>query len=103
MALPDLTPEQRKAALEKATQARSQRASLKRELKCGNITLADVLSRSDEDTIVSKLKVKALIGALPGVGSARTSQVMESIGIAASRRVGGLGPHQRQALLDQFD
>ncbi|MPY99229.1 MAG: integration host factor, partial [Actinophytocola sp.] len=42
MALPQLTEEQRAAALEKAAAARRARAELKERLKRGGTTLADV-------------------------------------------------------------
>ena len=46
MALPQLTDEQRKAALEKAAEARKARAELKASLKRGETTLQDVLDLS---------------------------------------------------------
>ena len=41
--------------------------------------------------------------ALPGIGKVRAAAIMEQLGIAASRRVRGLGIHQRQALVDFID
>ena len=43
MALPQLTDEQRKAALEKAAAARHARAELREKIKKGETTLKDVL------------------------------------------------------------
>src|SRR5437870_3124619 len=67
MALPVLTPEQRQQALAKAAEARKKRAELKGELKSGQKSLRDVLSRSGEDT-VGKRKVSNVIESLLGVG-----------------------------------
>ncbi|VEI12447.1 integration host factor, actinobacterial type [Trueperella bialowiezensis] len=102
MALPNLTPEERKAALEKAAVARKQRAALKEELKEGRKKLSEVLELAKNDQVVAKMKVTALLQAMPGVGPAKTAAIMESAKISPSRRVGGLGRHQAQKLIDLF-
>ncbi len=102
MALPNLTPEQRAAALEKASAAHQRRAELKRDLKDGKIKLSEVVAMAKEDEIVGKLRVSALLSSLPGIGAAKSKQIMEDVGISESRRVAGLGPHQREALVRQF-
>lgn len=102
MALPQLTEEQRAAALEKAAAARRARAELKDRLKRGGTTLADVLKQADEDETLGKMKVSALLESLPGVGKVRAQQTMEKLDIAPSRRLRGLGERQRKALLTEF-
>ena len=99
---PVLTEEQRKAALEKAAQARRVRAELKDRLKMGSITLGEVLDQAAEDEIVGKTKVLAVLESLPGVGKVKARRLMEEIGIAESRRLRGLGDQQRAALLEHF-
>ncbi|MBM6988806.1 MULTISPECIES: integration host factor, actinobacterial type [Parafannyhessea] len=98
MALPQLTDEQRKAALEKAAQARHERAELRDKIKKGEISLEDVLD--SEDPIASRMKVSALIESLPGYGKAKASKIMDELGISATRRVKGLGARQREQLLE---
>ena len=66
MALPQLTEEQRAAALEKAAAARAIRAELKERLKRGGTTLKDVLTQAENDEVLGKMKVSALLEALPG-------------------------------------
>lgn len=102
MALPQLTPEQRTAALEKAAAARRVRAELKERLKKGQTSIKQVLIDAEKDEALAKLKVSALLEALPGVGKVRAAQLMEQFEIASSRRVRGLGERQRKALLDEF-
>lgn len=102
MALPQLTDEQRAAALEKAAAARRARAELKERLKRGGTTLKQVLIDAETDEALAKLKVSALLEALPGVGKVRAAQLMDQFDIAQSRRVRGLGERQRQALLNEF-
>jgi transposase len=102
VALPQLTEEQRAAALEKAAAARRARAELKERLKRGGTTLKDVLAQSDSDEVLGKMKVTALLEALPGVGKVRATQIIERLQIAPSRRLRGLGDRQRKALLAEF-
>ncbi|MPZ64992.1 MAG: integration host factor [Pseudonocardiaceae bacterium] len=102
MALPELTEEQRAAALEKAAAARRARAELKERLKRGGTNLNEVLDNADNDETLGKMKVSALLEALPGVGKVRAQQIMERLEIAPSRRLRGLGERQRKALLTEF-
>jgi S13-like protein len=102
VALPPLTPEQRAAALEKAAQARKDRAEIKNRLKRGEITLTAVLDQGQTEDTAGKMKVSALLESMPGVGKVRAQQIMERLGIAESRRVRGLGAKQRAALEAEF-
>jgi len=102
MALPALTPEQRSAALEKAAAARAQRAEMKIRLKGGTMRLSQLLDEAGGDDALAKMKVVAMLEALPGVGHATARSVMAEIGISEARRIRGLGPHQRKALVDRF-
>ena len=95
---PQLTPEQRTAALAKAAEARAARAEIKARLKNNSLSLSDALGSDDSN--VGKLKVVSLLESLPGVGKVKARKVMEEIGIADNRRVQGLGSQQRQALLE---
>jgi hypothetical protein len=102
VALPELTEEQRAAALEKAAAARRARAELKERLKRGGTNLTEVLAQSASDDILGKMKVSALLEALPGVGKVRAQQIMERAGISETRRVRGLGSNQIAALMREF-
>lgn len=102
MALPPLTPEQRQAALAKAAEARRVRAALKDRLKHSGTSLTEVLAQAETDEAIGKMKVSAVLEALPGVGRVRAQRIMERLEIAASRRVRGLGTKQRAALEREF-
>jgi hypothetical protein len=102
VALPPLTPEQRAAALEKAAAARQARAALKVRLKSSGTSLQDVLVIGETDDIVGKMKVVAVLEAMPGVGKVRAQRIMEKLEISPSRRVRGLGAKQREALQREF-
>jgi hypothetical protein len=100
--LPVLTPEQRSAALEKAAAARRERAEVRNRLKHSGATLESVLAEGQENDVLGKMKVSALLESLPGVGKVRARQIMERIGISESRRVRGLGTKQQAALTREF-
>lgn len=99
---PKLTDAQRQAALEKAAQARRVRAETKEQLKTGSLSLAGLFERADNDEMIGKIKVLALLESLPGVGKVKARRTMEEVGIAETRRVQGLGAQQRAKLLEQF-
>lgn len=99
---PQLTPEQRRAALDKAARARQKRAEVKEQLKSGRLTLTELFAQGDADEMVGKLKVVSMLESLPGVGKVRARRLMEELDISESRRLRGLGDNQRQRLLDRF-
>ncbi len=102
MALPPLTPEQRAAALEKAAQARRERAEVKNRLKRAGASLTQVIKEGQDDDIIGKMKVSALLESMPGVGKVKARQLMDRLGISETRRVRGLGSNQVAALEREF-
>jgi hypothetical protein len=101
MAIPQLSAEERQAALEKAKAARTKRAEIREDLKSGKLSLEDVLAMKD-DPIVGRMKVATLIETLPGYGKAKASKIMSELKIAESRRLKGLGERQEAALLERL-
>lgn len=103
MPLPPLTPEARQAALQKAAQARRERAEVKNRLKHSGASLGEVVAAGrDSSEVIGKMKVIDLLCSMPGVGKVRAKQIMERIGIAETRRVRGLGDKQVAALKAEF-
>ena len=102
MALPQLTDEQRAAALKKAAEARKARAELREKLKRGGTDLKQVLKDAETDETLGKMKVSALLVSLPKVGKVKAKEIMEDLEIAQTRRLRGLGDRQRRALLEHF-
>lgn len=101
MALPPiLSEEARNAALAKAAQARRVRAELKERLKMRSVTLAEVLVLAQTDDTVAKTKVLVILESLPGLGKVKARKVLETVGIAETRRLQGLGDQQKAKLLD---
>ena len=102
MALPEMSAEDRARALESAKLSRTKRAAVLRRVSSGELTVADVLAMAAEDDCLSRIKVSALLRALPGYGEVRARRVMTELHIAESRRISGIGSKQRAALLKRF-
>ena len=101
MPLPKLTREEKKQALKKAQQVRSQRAKIRQDLKTGKTTIRQVLENVDND-VVAKMRVAYLLESLPRIGKVRTRKIMNDIGIDETRRIQGLGNRQKQALIERL-
>ena len=101
MAIPQLSPEARAEALEKAKAARIRRAEVRDDLKSGKLTIEQVLNMT-EDPVVGRMKVATLIETMPGYGEAKAEKVMRELQFAESRRLRGLGDRQRTALLERL-
>lgn len=102
MALPQLTPEQRQAALDKAAASRRERAEVKNRLKNSGASIMDVIREGQVNEVIGKMKVVDLLQSMPGLGKVRAKQLMERLAIAESRRVRGLGAKQVAALEAEF-
>jgi hypothetical protein len=100
--LPQLTDEQRRAALAMAAEARRVRAEIKELLKMGTLSLSELLDRSDNDKILAKMKVLSVLEALPKLGKVKARRTMDEVGISESRRLRGLGSQQRAELVARF-
>ena len=96
---PQLTAEQRQAALAKAGEVRRRRADIKAKLKMRSMSLADLLAQAESDDVIAGTKVLTVLESLPGLGKVRARKVMDEIGISDSRRIRGLGEQQRASLL----
>lgn len=101
MATPELTDEQRAAALVKATAVRSARRVFKEELAQGKMSLQEAINRAKADEALAGIRVRDLLQCLPGIGPKRAESAMEEIGISPARRIRGLGAHQVEALVER--
>lgn len=103
MVLPKLTPEQRAAAGARATAARRRRAEVSQLLKSGELKIRQVVELAGSDEALAKMRVAAMIESLPGIGKKKAADLMAKVGIASSRRLRGLGPYQKDALIEELD
>jgi hypothetical protein len=100
--MPPLTDAERADALAKALQTRRARRTVKESLKLGSATIAEVIKDGGTSDVTGRMKVTDLLASMPGVGKVRARQIMARLGIAESRRVGGLGANQKAALEREF-
>jgi len=98
--LPTLTDEQRRDNLKRAMASRKRQAEVKKQLKDGTLKVSDVLAMEDE--YIQHMKVLSLLKAIPGIGDAKAIAYMETNHISKSRRIQGLGVHQKEALVKRF-
>jgi hypothetical protein len=99
---PPLSDEQRRAALEKAAEARRVRAELKAGLQRGEVELRDVFERADHDEVVANTKILVVLESLPHIGKVRSRRTLAEIGVSERQRVRGVGPRQRERLVEHF-
>lgn len=99
---PQLSQDQRQAALEKAGAARRLRAELKEKLKMGSTNLTELFEMADKDEVVGKMKVLSVLESLPGLGKVKARRLLEECEISETRRIQGLGVNQRRKLLERL-
>lgn len=102
VAVPKLTSEQRAEALAQAAQSRAARAEVRARVKQRSLTIADVVDMAEHNPVIAKMRVSALLEALPSIGKTRSQAIMDRLGISPTRRLQGLGAVQRRALLSEF-
>jgi len=100
---PQLTPEQRAAALASAKAARQERALVKSQIKSGEISIAEVVSLANNNEAIAKMRVLEMVESKSGVGKIRGRALLDRLGISNTRRIQGLGRYQRAALLKEFE
>lgn len=98
---PQLSDELRRRNGEAAVRARRERAQLKLSLKEGRISISEALT--DRNPAITRMKVVDFISSLPQMGSTRAAAMMERIGIAKNRRIGGLGRRQLVELIQHLE
>lgn len=99
MSLPPLDDEMRQRASENAIAVRRTRAEWKLRLERGDVALSELLEAADQEPALAGMRITEVLGSLPGVGPRTTEHILSQCGIAASRRIRGLGSKQRAALL----
>ena len=99
---PQLSEVERAAALLKAKASRQERARIKAQVKNNELSIEEVLALAEESEAIAKMRVLELIESKSGVGKIRGRAILEKLGISLTRRIQGLGRHQRAELLREF-
>ncbi len=94
--IPEISPEVRRAAVEKAVRLRMSRADIKRKLKDGEISFFDLENIDLE--IRSGFRTLEILESLPGVGKLKARDIMDELKINHRKKLMGLGTRQKSAL-----
>jgi len=92
----------RVAASRAAVAARRARAAVKAQVAAGERTALEVLAAAIKDPtgVEGRLRVTELLISIPSIGVTKMKRIMERLEISPSKRLGGLGTHQRERLRD---
>jgi guanylate kinase len=92
----------RVAASRAAVAARRARAAVKAQVAAGERTALDVLAAAvkDPNGVEGRLRVTELLVSIPAIGVTKMQRIMTNLEISPSKRLGGLGKHQRDRLRD---
>lgn len=90
------------AASKAAVAARRARAAVKADVAAGERTALDVLAAAVKDRhgVEGGLRVTELLTSIPAIGVTKMRRIMAALEISPSKRLGGLGVHQRERLRD---
>lgn len=90
----------RTAASHAAVAARRARAAVKAAVAAGTRSSVDVLDAATADPVgvEGRLRVTDLLLSVPAIGQTKLPRIMNELGISPSKRLGGLGVHQRRNL-----
>lgn len=87
-----------------AVAARRARAAIKRDVAERRRTALDIAETawSEPTSTEAGLRVRDLMRSIPGIGPTRADRLLADLGIAAVKRVGGLGARQRARLREHL-
>jgi S13-like H2TH domain len=97
VAAPERSLVQRMEALQRANDIRSRRAQLKRDLKAGRTSIANLLLNPPDYVLTAK--VFDLLLAVPKYGRVKVSKILSLCRISPSKTLGGLSERQRGELV----
>ena len=87
----------RRDALKRATEVRTRRAQLKRDLKAGRTQIHGLLL--DPPEYLQTAKVFDLLQAVPKYGRVKVNRILNQCRISPSKTIGGLSERQRNELV----
>ncbi len=94
---PERSLEQRMAALKRANEIRTRRATLKRNLKDGRANPQALLLSPPE--YIMTAKVSEVLLAVPKYGQVKVNKILAQCRISPSKTIGGLSSRQRAELV----
>ncbi len=97
MTPPPLTDEQRDEARAAALASRREMAAIRRSVRQGVTSAQEVLESPEGPH--GRMRVRDLLCSVPGIGPTRCASIMDTVGIAPTRRVRSLSSRQRADLI----
>lgn len=94
--LPELTPEQRAAALVRAAEARTERAHIKMDIRSGKVDPSRLVL--EPEGAARRMRIFEFLTSCPGIGAATARKLIAEVGVSETRRLQGLGSRQRAML-----
>ena len=99
-AAPERSLVQRMEALQRANEIRTRRASLKRDLKAGRVSIHLLLMEPPD--YIETAKVFDMLLAVPKYGRVKVNKVLQVCRISPSKTIGGLSERQRAELISML-
>jgi hypothetical protein len=87
-------------ALQRANEIRTRRASLKRDLKAGRVSIHLLLMEPPD--YIETAKVFDMLLAVPKYGRVKVNKVLQVCRISPSKTIGGLSERQRAELISML-
>jgi hypothetical protein len=98
--VPERTDDQRMAALKRANEIRSERATLKRDLKAGRKRVHDFIL--DPPEWLETMKISDLMLACPKYGRVKVSKILQLCRVSPSKTLGGMSSRQRTEIVSML-
>lgn len=86
---------------ERSIEVRRERAALKRRLKAGEISPAEVLN--DEGSVAAKIRLFAFLKNCPGVGAVGARTLLRALGLSETKTIRSLGPVQKARIVTALE
>lgn len=86
---------------ERSVEVRRERATLKRRLKAGEISPAEVLN--DVGNVTAKIRLFAFLKNCPGVGAVGARTLLRALGLSETKTIRSLGPVQKARILTALE
>jgi hypothetical protein len=99
-AVPERTLVQRKLALKRANEIRTERAQLKKDLKAGRKSVHDLLLEPPK--WLETMKLFDLLLACPKYGRVKVNKVLQLCRISPSKTIGGMSRRQRSEIVSRL-
>jgi len=93
----------RKSVIAHAYSLRCEMSQILLKISDGTLKLSDVLIENADHDATKRLYIVKALEAIQSVGKVKARRLMADLEITEKRRIEGLTPNERQALLEKFE